>query len=515
MVLRLSSSAKIYLCTCIASIPAMLFGFDTGTIGSITSMPQFQSAFGDISELVRGVVVSSILIPSALTGMIAGNVADKISRKWTISLGCAIFALGSAIECGSTNLGMLIAGRCIAGSGEGLFLSCTAVYVSEISPSHIRGKTMVLTQVFISGGIATGFFICYGSVRFPTSLSWRLPWALSTFTALAMAIAAPFLPYSPRWLLSHGRRVEAEAVLDSLCPDLNLEERREMLEVPPSRKDKGVGKWDMFQKGVRGRTLLGVFLNAAAMTSGIDFVLFFAPLLFTQAGLSASTSSFVASGVTGLVLLITSIISATYVDNVGRRTLWLVGGVLVGTCHFILGSLYASGAAKSEAGKWVVIATIEIFTISFCATWAAILRLYTAEVQPNKTRGPATAFGVGVNQTVNFVVALTGPGFLARSASGPYFTYGSCTLGATLVAYFYMPETIGKSLETIDTTFEGSPFAVRWPEVLLSGRKQANEQTLTRRRASRESQKLPGETREELRAGMIELEERLESAIVE
>lgn len=38
----------------------------------------------------------------------------------------------------------------------------------------------------------------------------------------------------------------------------------------------------------------------------IDFVLYFAPLLFQQAGLSESSASFLASGVTSLVILATS-----------------------------------------------------------------------------------------------------------------------------------------------------------------------------------------------------------------
>lgn len=113
-----------------------------------------------------------------------------------------------------------------------------------------------------------------------------------------------------------------------------------------------------------------------------------------------------------------------------------------------LGALYLSGAAQSPTGKALVIALIEVFAVGFTATFSLIIRLYSTEIQPSRTRASASSFGQGANQAVNFVVALTGPAFLASSSSGPYFLYGSFTALATIVGYLYMVETSGKSLET-------------------------------------------------------------------
>jgi MFS family permease len=162
-----------------------LFGGDTGSIGSITvscylrggvsrrdefsypdspvsqQMPQFIDHFGEMSEFLRGFVVAVILIPSAITGILAGSVSDRISRKKTIALGSYVFALGMAMcelgvfarrskdgvltllhfaAAGAPNLAVLVVGRCIAGSGEGFFLSAATVYlyVPHSSPSIKR-----------------------------------------------------------------------------------------------------------------------------------------------------------------------------------------------------------------------------------------------------------------------------------------------------------------------------------------------------------------------------------------
>ena len=58
-----------------------------------------------------------------------------------------------------------------------------------------------------------------------------------------------------------------------------------------------------------------------------------------------------------------------------------------------------------------------------------------------------------VNWTTNFVIALTAPYFLSKSACGPYFLYGGLTLFAAVVLAKWMPETKGLGLERIAEVF--------------------------------------------------------------
>jgi MFS family permease len=100
---------------------------DTGTIGPLTTMPQFRTTFGALSSTVHGLVVSTILIPAALSSLFGGHLANKIGRLRGIAIGAAVFGIGAAGEASSVRLGMLIAGRAVKGLGEGLFLSTCVV----------------------------------------------------------------------------------------------------------------------------------------------------------------------------------------------------------------------------------------------------------------------------------------------------------------------------------------------------------------------------------------------------
>lgn len=67
--------------------------------------------------------------------------------------------------------------------------------------------------------------------------------------------------------------------------------------------------------------------------------------------------------------------------------------------------------------------SVELFAITFSGSWSIVVRLYSSEIQPFRTRASATAFGQGANQAVNFVVAVTGPAFLAESSFGEFYCF--------------------------------------------------------------------------------------------
>jgi len=188
--------------------------------------------------------------------------------------------------------------------------------------------------------------------------------------------------------------------------------------------------------------------------SGIDGVLYYAPTLFAQAGLPGQTASFLASGLSAILMLVVSIPAFLFADKWGRRTSTITGGLGLSGCMLLIGSLYASNAVHPYGiARWVVIVSVFVFSLTYCATWGIVGKIYASEIQPSNTRASANCVAQGLGFFTNWLVAMITPILLDKSAFGAYFLFGFLALGTVTVLTAYMPETRGRSLESIQDAF--------------------------------------------------------------
>ncbi|KAF4119680.1 Sugar (and other) transporter [Geosmithia morbida] len=432
-------------------------------------MAAFKSQMGDFSDTIHGVVVSSSLITGAISACVAGILADKYGRIKMISIGAFIDGVGAAIECGSPSIGVFILGRLIKGAGNGLFLSGVYVQVSEISPSRLRGVLTSLPQFTIVSAIVIGYFVCYGTATIEhSSASWRIPLAMASGLAFSLGALVLIVPPSPRWLLAKGDkdrarhtvqrlgfdRQEQDDLLEREPEDLHLEQ--ELSESFLESLVHMLGDFkEAFSKPYRSRTLFGCFILAMQQLAGIDGVLYYAPILFRRAGLKSSEASFLASGVSAIVIFVATFVATFMADRWGRRTSSLVGGVSITTVMALMGGLYAGNRVHPDngVGRWVVIVCIYLFAFIYSATWALSFRIYLVESLPRKTRSSASSLAQSANWVANYVVALITPVLLSASTSAAYFLFGGMALIATVGIAFFMVETRGASLEEIEDAY--------------------------------------------------------------
>ena len=195
------------------------------------------------------------------------------------------------------------------------------------------------------------------------------------------------------------------------------------------------------------------------LASGNDAVMYYSPEVFKEAGIKDEKQLFGVTIIMGIAKTCFVLISALFLDPVGRRPMLLLGSCGMAISLFVLGLgctlLKLSGDNKDE---WVialcvvaVCATVSFFSIGLGpTTW-----VYSSEIFPLRLRAQGSSLAISVNRLMSGIVSMT---FLSVSEAitfgGMFFVLCGVMVCATLFFYFFLPETKGKSLEEIEALFE-------------------------------------------------------------
>ncbi|KAK0552718.1 hypothetical protein OC846_002781 [Tilletia horrida] len=449
---------RTYAISALTAICGLQYGVDTGSIGSIISMKSFIAEIGELSDANSGIFVASVLFAASGATLVSGDLADRFSRRRSISVGAALMCLGALISASAHSLVVLFVARVIYGLGIGSTFALSTLYLCEIAQPSLRGVIGCMPQLFTAGGVAVGYFIAFGSSRLNSTLSWRTPFVVQCCTALILFVGSLFIPYSPRWLAEHGRAQEAREVLVWLRENEEVAQV-ELDEILKSKNERALlnqttSILDAFRPPYARRTVLCLYLMAAQQTTGVDFILYYAPKLFRQAGFDGQLSAFLSSAVVGLLCFVMTLPGQIFLDRMGRKMPLVIGGTVMSLCFFLIGAINASGHVSSPGVKWVIMFAIYTFISAFSLTWGCVLKVMVSEILPTHIRARTSSMSQFSNWSINSVVALTAPAFLGASTSAPYMLYASLTLLASLVCAAMLPDTSNLSLEEIDRRFD-------------------------------------------------------------
>ena len=185
-------------------------------------------------------------------------------------------------------------------------------------------------------------------------------------------------------------------------------------------------------------------------------MIYYAPTIFAQLGLSGNTTSLLATGVYGIVNTLSTLPALFLIDKVGRRPLLMCGAV--GTCIslVIVGGIlggYGSSLPSHPAAGWAGIAFIYIYDVNFSYSFAPIGWVLPSEIFNLGNRSKAIAITTSTTWMCNFIIGLVTPDMLAKIGWGTYIFFAAFCLLALAFTFFFVPETRGKSLEDMDVVF--------------------------------------------------------------
>ncbi len=437
---------KFYLVAAIASLGGLLFGYDTGVISG--ALPFIKQDFA-LNPTMQGVATSAVLVGATLGAACAGILSDRFGRKRVILVVALLFVIGALGSALAPSLGMLIAARIVVGIAIGVASMLTPLYLAEIAPKQQRGAIVSLNQFCITFGILVSYLADYALTGAADNWRWML--GLGMVPGAILFFGMLTLPESPRWLAGLGRMEEARAALGHMRESGEVEAELAELRTDLRQESGKIAPWSaLFEK--RGRTplIIGVALAVFQQVTGINTVIYYAPIIFQSAGLSSASVSILATAGVGLVNVIMTVVAMRLMDRAGRRALLLVG--LAGMIVMLL-TLSAGFALGSKgAVAYITVGSVALYVGFFAIGLGPVFWLLISEIFPLSVRGRGMCVATVSNWGSNFVVALVFPGVVAALGSATaFFIFAVLSLGALGFTYTMVPETKGRSLEEIES----------------------------------------------------------------
>jgi sugar porter (SP) family MFS transporter len=436
----------VFAAAAFAALGGLLFGYDTGVISG--ALIFIRTQFG-LSTFQQELLVSIVLVGAAVGALSGGRLADVFGRRFMLMATAVIFVTGALVCAAAPSLNILVVGRLIVGLGIGFATSTVPIYISEVSPPQTRGWQVSLFQLAITIGILAAYVVDY---TFSGSASWRWMLGLAFVPGAILGLGMLRMPESPRWLAEHGQSNLARRILARIRGTEDIES--EWLEIQKTLTEtEERGRFsDLLSPSLRTALLIGIGLAIFQQVTGINTVIYYAPLIVQSAGISTASGAILATAGIGLVNVIMTIVAMWLIDRVGRRPLLLIG---IGGMILSLGVLgFVFRMPTGGALAWLAVVTLMIYVASFAISLGPIFWLIISEIYPLRVRGIAEGTAAGVNWASNFVVSFT---FLTLiEVLGPsmtFWVYALLAVASWLFAYYLVPETKGRTLEEIEHSF--------------------------------------------------------------
>ncbi|KAJ9138390.1 Sugar transporter [Pleurostoma richardsiae] len=457
------------------NIGACLFGFDTGVAGGVIALGSFKKEFHLATSKSKYADASSnvvtLLNAGAFFGALAPPLASRyVGRKVLLAIAGAFFLVGGVLQTAAQGptLGMIYAGRVIAGLGVGMISNVAPVFVAECAPKELRGVMMSLFEMFLVSGGMLAYWTTYGcSLHLPVeSKQWRVPLSLQIILA-SLVIASSFLvPESPRWLAKQDRYEEATATLSYLrsAPADSAEITDEMAEIRAQIQEElaatqGRTVREIFEAHNFIRVLWALGVGLCAMWCGHNAILYYGPTVFAQIGYTAQNAALMASGIfTCIKFASTVIFIVGGVQFFSRKTLMAGGSFFMGAFLFALGAVLsthppsAPGNGEGSPSARGMMALIYLFVVAYSLSWGPLQWVYIGEIFPTRIRDYGMAIGAANIWLWNFVVSKITPTSVLNIGWKTWMIFGTLNICGCIFALL-LPETKDLSLEQMDVLF--------------------------------------------------------------
>ncbi|KAF8380541.1 hypothetical protein HHK36_028028 [Tetracentron sinense] len=478
----------VILSCMMAAMGGVIFGYDIGISGGVTSMEPFLRKF--FPEVYRKMkedtkisnyckfdsqllttFTSSLYIAGLVATFFASSVTRAFGRKPSILAGGAAFLAGAALGGAAVNVYMLIFGRVLLGVGVGFANQSVPLYLSEMAPPRYRGAINNGFQFSLGIGALSANLINFGTEKMRGGWGWRISLAMAAVPASILTLGALFLPETPNSLIQRNNdHQKAKAMLQRVRGTADIQaELDDLIKASAISKTIDHPFKKILQKKYRPQLTMAIAMPFFQQVTGINVIAFYAPQLFRTIGLGES-ASLMSAVVTGLVGTGSTFISMLIVDRLGRRVLFIIGGVQMFISQLMVGGILAAQLGDhgglSNGYAFLVLVLISVYVAGFGWSWGPLGWLVPSEIFPLEIRSAGQSITVAVSFLFTFIVAQTFLSMLCHFKAWIFFFFGGWVAVMTVFVYLLLPETKNLPIEQMDRVWREHWF---WKKIVGEG----------------------------------------------
>ncbi|XVF44762.1 hypothetical protein PTKIN_Ptkin02bG0149900 [Pterospermum kingtungense] len=448
-------TASVIIICIVAGSAGLIFGYDVGVSGGVTTMEPFlekffpfvlqrmadakQSQYCLFDSQTLTAFTSSLYIAGLVSSLIAGSVTTTTGRKGTMIIGGFVFMIGTALNAFALNIWMLILGRLLLGFGVGFTNQAAPVYLSEMAPPKWRGTLSTCFQLFLTFGVIVASFINFAVTRLRDK-GWRVALGAGGIPALVMTIGAFFIPDTPSSLIQRGKVNEARRSLQTVR-GTESDTESELNELVSHHETIKAANEDPYklimQRRYRPHLVLTIAIPSFQQLTGINAVAFYGPVLFRSVGFG-SDGALIGGIVLAAVNILSTFVSTFAVDKIALAILLAIAGGTDGSEHF-----------SRNVGIVVLILTCSV-AAAFAWSWGPLTWLIPSEILPMEVRPAGQGICIAFNFIVTFILSQTFLTVLCHFKYGVFLFYAGWVLIMTVFVSLFVPETKGIPLDSMD-----------------------------------------------------------------
>ncbi|CAN1758160.1 Plastidic glucose transporter 4, partial [Linum perenne] len=413
-----SSTGTVLPFVGVACLGATLFGYHLGVVNGALEYLAKDLGIAE-NAVVQGWIVSTLLAGATVGTFTGGALADKFGRTRTFQLDAIPLTIGAILCATAQTVQTMIIGRLLAGIGIGISSAIVPLYISEISPTEIRGALGSVNQLFICIGILLA--LVAGLPLAGNPIWWRTMFSISAVPSILLALGMAFSPESPRWLVQQGKIPEAQKSIQTLYGKERVSEVMQDLSASGQGSSEAEAGWfDLFSKRYWKVVSVGVALFFFQQMAGINAVVYYSTAVFRSVGIGSDVAASALVGASNAASMLLLSLSLT----------WKV--------------------LAPYSGTLAVLGTV-CYVLSFSLGAGPVPALLLPEIFANRIRAKAVSLSLGMHWIANFVIGLYFLSVVNKyGISMVYLGFSGICLLAVVYVLNNVVETKGRSLEEIE-----------------------------------------------------------------